>query len=92
MIIFYGVRYLKEKDFVIAGVIGWLAGPFTFVYLGQKSPIRALVELLGILAIAYLTSWYILVAFVLGYSMMGLIAARRYNNGLKKDKILEKSN
>jgi len=83
---------LKEKDFVIAGVIGWLAGPFTFVYLGQKSPIRALVELLAIIALGYLTTWYVLVAFVLGYSMLGLIAARRYNNALKTDKSIEESN
>ncbi|KJS20758.1 MAG: hypothetical protein VR72_13350 [Clostridiaceae bacterium BRH_c20a] len=83
---------MKEKDFVIAGVIGWLAGPFAFVYLGQKTPIRALVELLAIIAVAYATSWYVLVPFVLGYSMLGLIAARRYNNELKKDKILEKAN
>jgi len=78
------VRYLKEKDFVIAGVIGWVAGPFTFVYLGKKSHIRALVELLAILAVAYATSVYVLVPFVLGYAMIGALAARKYNNELKK--------
>jgi len=66
------------------GVIGWVAGPFTFVYLGKKSPIRALVELLAILAIGYATSVYVLVPFVLGYAMLGAIAARKYNNELKK--------
>lgn len=75
---------MKEKDFVLAGVIGWVAGPFTFVYLGRKSPIRALVELLVILAVAYATSVYVLVPFVLGYAMFGAMGARKYNFELKK--------
>jgi hypothetical protein len=83
---------LKEKDFVIAAVIGWLTGPFVYVYLRRKSPLRALVELLAILALGYVTSWYVLAAFVLGYSMMGAIGARKYNYELKKSQNLEKEN
>lgn len=74
---------MKEKDFVIAGVIGWVAGPFTFVYLGKKSVVRALVELLSILAVAWVTTPYILVPFVLGYAFIGALAARKYNLDLK---------
>lgn len=75
---------MKEKDFVIAGVIGWVAGPFTFVYLGQKSFVRALVELIAILTVAWATTPYILVPFVLGYATLGAIAARKYNSNLKE--------
>ncbi|NLT94700.1 MAG: hypothetical protein GXW85_04075 [Clostridia bacterium] len=74
---------MKEKDFVIAGVIGWVAGPFTFVYLGQKSVIRALVELICILAVAWATTPYILVPFVFGYATIGALTARKNNMKLK---------
>lgn len=74
---------MKEKDFVIAGVIGWVAGPFTFVYLGKKSIARAFVELLAILTVAWVTTPYILVPFVLGYATIGALAARKYNAELK---------
>ncbi|MDK2823539.1 MAG: hypothetical protein PWP71_1457 [Clostridia bacterium] len=75
---------MKKKDIVIAGVIGWVAGPFTFVYLGKKKPLRALIELLAILAIGYATSVWVLVPFVLGYAMFGALAAQKYNFELKR--------
>jgi len=69
---------------VIAGVIGWVAGPFTFVYIGTKSPLRALIELLVILTLGYTFSVYALIPFVLGYAMFGAMGAKKYNYQLKK--------
>ncbi|MFZ5944347.1 MAG: hypothetical protein ACOYVD_09570 [Bacillota bacterium] len=76
---------MKKKDIVIAGVIGWVAGPFTYVYIGSKSPLRALIELLAIIALGYAISIWILIPFVLGYAMFGAMGAQKYNNALKKN-------
>ncbi|NLW24254.1 MAG: hypothetical protein GXY91_03265 [Clostridia bacterium] len=82
---------MKKKEPVLAFVIGWLTGPFTFVYLGTKKPLRALIELLLILAIIYLaysmtTSllYLVVLLFVLGYALAGYFACKKQNMGLDK--------
>lgn len=73
----------KEKDIVIAGVIGWVAGPFTFVYLGKKTYLRAFIELILIVAIIYFTHYMVAAVFVFLYAMLGAIGAKNYNLALK---------
>ena len=75
---------MEERSVVIGACIGWLFGPFALVYAKQKTIIRALVELLAIIAVIWATHYTVAIPFVLGYSMWGAVATQNYNLSLRR--------
>lgn len=74
---------MKKKHEVIGACIGWLAGPFGQVYAGKKTVLRALIELLAVIAIIWATHYTVAIPFVLVYAYLGHRSVREYNYSLK---------